>query len=63
MIEIIGADKILFGSDFPLRVYPRTQKVPDYSTFIDAIQNEAELNDEERAAIMHGNMQRLLGKV
>lgn len=60
LIEIVGKEKILFGSDFPLRVYPRTQKTPDYSTFIEAIQSEAELSPEEFAAIMQGNIQRLL---
>ncbi|KRP37913.1 MAG: hypothetical protein ABS34_00615 [Opitutaceae bacterium BACL24 MAG-120322-bin51] len=60
LIEIVGAEKILFGSDFPLRVYPRAQKTPDYSTFIDVIQNQADLNAEEYAAIMHENMSRLL---
>jgi predicted TIM-barrel fold metal-dependent hydrolase len=63
MIEIIGTDKILFGSDFPLRVYPRTQKAPDYSTFLDTIRDEAELSSEECDAILHQNLRSLLGKV
>jgi hypothetical protein len=62
MIDTVGAEKILFGSDFPLRVYPRTQKAPDYRMFIEAVQNEANLAPEEFAAVMQGNIQRLLGK-
>ncbi len=62
LIEIIEAEKILFGSDFPLRLYPRTQKTPDYTTFLNAIRNEAQLSDDEFQAIMHKNMTRLLSK-
>ncbi len=60
MIEIIGKDKILFGSDYPLRLYPRTHKTPDYATFLDVIHHEADLSQEELAAITSQNMQRLL---
>lgn len=60
LIEIIGKNKILFGSDFPLRVYPRTQKTPNYSTFLDVIRNEAALSQDEFTAITHQNIQRLL---
>ena len=63
MIEIIGSPKILFGSDFPLRLYPRTQKTPNYTSFLDAIRNEAELSEDEFQAIMHENMRSLVGKL
>jgi predicted TIM-barrel fold metal-dependent hydrolase len=62
MIETVGAEKILFGSDFPLRVYPRAQKTPDYSMFIEAVQHQANLSPDEFAAIMQRNIQRLLGR-
>ena len=29
--DIIGADRILFGSDYPLRVFPRTQRQPNFT--------------------------------
>jgi uncharacterized protein len=60
VIDIVGADKILFGSDFPLRLYPRTQETPDYSTFLDVIRKDADLNSEELKALLSGNIQRLL---
>ncbi|MFQ3240919.1 MAG: putative TIM-barrel fold metal-dependent hydrolase [Lentimonas sp.] len=63
MIEIIGSEKILFGSDYPLRVYPRKKKTPDIATFLNAIQHEAELTDEEFETITHQNMRRLLGEM
>jgi predicted TIM-barrel fold metal-dependent hydrolase len=61
MIEIIGVEKILFGSDFPLRLYPRSQKTADYNTFVTKIENEANLSPDEYTAIMQQNMLRLLG--
>jgi predicted TIM-barrel fold metal-dependent hydrolase len=60
LIDIVGKDKILFGSDFPLRVYPRTQKTPDYYGFIDDIRRSANLNANEYSAMMQFNLQRLL---
>ena len=61
MIGIVGADKILFGSDYPLRLYPKTQKDPDFSIFLNSIHQNTDLNSEECAAIMHRNLQTLLG--
>ena len=28
--DCVGAERILFGSDYPLRVFPREQKEPDF---------------------------------
>jgi predicted TIM-barrel fold metal-dependent hydrolase len=61
VIDIVGAEKICFGSDFPLRLYPRTQKIPDYTTFLDAIRNDAGLSPHELESILHQNISRLLG--
>jgi predicted TIM-barrel fold metal-dependent hydrolase len=60
IIDIVGHEKILFGSDFPLRLYPRKQKKPDYSTFLTAIRNETDLSAIELDAILHKNLRRLL---
>lgn len=61
MIDIIGSDKILFGSDFPLRLYPRSQPSPDYRTFLTVIQEQAGLSPAEQASILYQNMQGVLG--
>jgi predicted TIM-barrel fold metal-dependent hydrolase len=60
MIDIVGAEKILFGSDYPLRLYPRSQQEPDFTTFINSIDTVIDLSAEERAAIFHHNLQKLL---
>lgn len=62
MIEIVGSNKIIFGSDYPLRLYPRLQKEPDFGAFLDSIEHETNLNIEERKAILRGNIHKLLPK-
>lgn len=59
-LEVIGADKILYGSDYPLLVYPSKQKKPDFRRFIDEINGV--LGDEQiRIKILRSNAERLLG--
>ncbi len=60
VINIIGHDKILYGSDFPLRVYPRKQKRAQMQHFLDAIRNEAELSEAELESICSKNFERLM---
>lgn len=60
MVGMVGADKLLFGSDYPLRLYPRAQKMPDMSRFIDAIRHESGLTRTELEGLMGGNFRRLL---
>jgi predicted TIM-barrel fold metal-dependent hydrolase len=55
----VGAHKILYGSDYPLRIYPRRMKKPGFGEFIQAIQ-QLQLEPEVEEAIMGGNMARLL---
>ena len=60
MIEIVGVDKILYGSDYPLRIYPKIQKTPDFKVFLDSILNDVGLTPHEFKAIMHDNLQTLI---
>jgi microsomal dipeptidase-like Zn-dependent dipeptidase len=61
MVGLVGVEKLLFGSDFPLRIYPGTQKSPDMLHYIEVIRNEAGLTEPELAALLGGNFRRLLG--
>jgi hypothetical protein len=61
MVALVGVEKLLFGSDFPLKLYPGTQTSPDMLRFIEAIRNEAGLTEPELAALLGGNFRRLLG--
>jgi len=59
MLEIIGPDKILFGSDYPLRIYPRFEKVPEMTRFIDSIYKESGLSNEQINGIMGENFNKI----
>lgn len=61
LIDIVGHEKILFGSDYPLRVYPKIQKKADFSTFIKEI-SQLGLNPTAFEAIMGRNFINLLNK-
>ncbi len=60
MIELVGAKRILFGSDFPLTVYPRLCMEQNFSIYVENMRNKAGLTTAEWNAIMGGNMQSLL---
>ena len=59
-IEHVGREQALFGSDFPLRIYPRKQKRADMARFLEEIKNEARLSREEQTMFLGGNCARLL---
>lgn len=61
MVELLGSKKILYGSDYPLRLYPSQQKLPDFERFLGAIQGLG-LKKEDLNAILGANMQGLLDR-
>ena len=52
--------KLLYASDYPLRLYPRQQAEPDFRPFLAEI-DALGLSAEVQADIMGGNVARLLG--
>jgi hypothetical protein len=52
--------KLLYASDYPLRLYPRTQPEPDFRPFLAEI-DALGLTEGIRADILGGNAARLLG--
>lgn len=61
VIAMVGAEKILFGSDYPLKLYPKTQTQAHTKPFIDEITKETHLSKDDLDAIFSDNIQRLLG--
>ena len=57
--DIIGADRILFGTDYPIMLYPQDSSEADFSRMIADIR-AAGLTDIEFDAIMGDNLRRLL---
>ncbi len=59
VIDVVGSSKILFGSDYPLKVFPKKQKEPDFINPIWEVR-EAVLGEVEYEKIMGLNFQNLL---
>ena len=54
----VGADRIVYGSDYPLRLYPKHQAEPDFARFLGEI-HASGLTKPELAAVLGKNWQRL----
>ena len=59
-VRIVGADKILFGSDYPLICFPREQSEPGFDRFIHHV-SDSGLAPNELQDILGGNAARLFG--
>ena len=60
VIHLVGAEKVIFGSDYPLKLYPKKQKQVEMKTFIKDIQSKAGLNQNECEQIFEKNICSLL---
>lgn len=61
VIDMIGSDRLLFGSDFPLLLYPSKCRTMDMTMFVEDIRMHAGLTEEEWTAVMGGNVLTFLG--
>ncbi len=60
VVELVGADRLLFGSDFPLLLYPSKCREMDMTRFVTQMTKEAGLTPEELQAVMGGNLKKIL---
>lgn len=60
VIDAVGIDKIIFGSDYPLKLFPKQQKDVDMQTYVDYLMNELDLTATERQAIFAENFAKIL---
>jgi predicted TIM-barrel fold metal-dependent hydrolase len=58
--DAVGANRILFGSDYPLRVFPREQREPDFARPL-AHAKKSGLTKKELALVLGNNARKLLG--
>jgi len=56
--SIVGSDKVLFGSDFPLILYPKRQQEPSFAPFLEEIRGVG-LASEDLANILGENARRI----
>ena len=59
-LAVVDHRKLLYGSDYPLRVYPRVQKEPDFRPFLAEIEALG-LPSGQQSDFLGGNAARLLG--
>jgi len=60
LIDTVGHKKIIWGTDYPLKIFPKVQSKPDFSAFIKEIHKVADLSDDEKDALFHQNIFSLL---
>ena len=60
--DLVGADKILFGTDFPLTIYPWKCMERDFTLLIEDIRENGDLTEEELEMVLGGNSRRILAK-
>jgi hypothetical protein len=60
-VDCVGADRILFGTDYPLLVYPGKTRVPGFGLFLKEISG-AGLDPAESRQVLGQNMRRLLSQ-
>ena len=56
---VVDPEKILFGTDYPLRTFPRQQREPGFDLAIEHL-NKSDLSQEALSLILYRNIQRLL---
>jgi hypothetical protein len=58
-LDLVPAEKVIFGSDYPLILYPKTENAPGWRNLLAEIAG-AGLTPEEQASVLGGNAARLL---
>ncbi|MGB0185244.1 MAG: amidohydrolase family protein, partial [Opitutales bacterium] len=59
-LRLAGPDKILFGSDYPLRIFPREQSRANFTQYLRYIKEQTHLDPETLEALLGENFKRLL---
>jgi predicted TIM-barrel fold metal-dependent hydrolase len=60
VFDVVPPAKVLFGSDYPLILYPKTETEPGWRSFLAEI-NDSGLTPEEKGPLLAGGAARLLG--
>lgn len=62
VIGLVGPERVLYGSDFPLTLYPGQCRTPDFARFVGNLQTKAGLSMAEQDALFHQNLLQMLEK-
>ncbi len=58
-LDVVPAGKVIFGSDYPLVLYPKTEREPGWNEILAEI-GRAGLSAVEKTRLLAGNVARLL---
>jgi predicted TIM-barrel fold metal-dependent hydrolase len=58
-VQVVGAEKLLYGSDYPLLIYPRRTRIPGFGGLLAEIRSSG-LTAEQLNLILGGNVKELL---
>jgi predicted TIM-barrel fold metal-dependent hydrolase len=59
VVDIIRPEKVLYGSDYPLLIYPRKTRLPGFCDLLTEIKNSG-LTEKQLTLVLGENIQRLL---
>jgi len=59
VVDLAGSDRVLYGSDYPLLLYPREQQLPEFKQLLNDVVT-AGLTIEEQEKVLGKNLLRLL---
>ncbi len=60
--RVVGHEKILWGTDYPLRIFPASQKDPEFKTFLRLLERNEDLTPIALQSILGRNVERLFKK-
>ena len=61
VIDMVGADRVMFGSDYSLTLYPYQTREPGWDMFVNDIRDNAGMTEEEWNKVMGENLLRFIG--
>ena len=61
MLDLVTPGKVIFGSDYPLILYPKAEHDPGWRSFLEEIHGSG-LTPEETGLVLAGNAARMLGR-
>jgi len=61
VITMIGPDRLLYGSDFPMLLYPSKCRTADFTLFLKDIRENGGLSEEEWRKVMGDNFRGFMG--
>ena len=60
LLSMIGPDKLLFGSDYPLRLYPGQESQPSFKRFLDNFKKSTSISKEDFNKVLYKNILKLI---